>query len=105
MKGWKLVPKNLNLQMRMAAKRAMKEYIDRMPDEARAKMPRSEYGGVRVATNLKYDLRYAAAVRAAPISPIEQTFAELDSYLRSNETREGKFAELWGTLRNLIVDD
>ena len=67
--GWKLVPKQLTPEMRHAAKRAMKKYIEGMPTEARDRMPRTESGGVRVPTNLKFDLRYEAAIAAAPEPP------------------------------------
>ena len=68
--GWKLVPKQLTPEMRMAAKRAMKDYIDKMPEEARARMPRDKWGIV-ISTNLKFDLRYQAAINAAPNPPNE----------------------------------
>jgi hypothetical protein len=71
-RGWVLVPKSMTPEMRQAAKRAMKEYIDKMPEEARSRMPRTEYGGVRIPTNLKYDLRYMAAVKAAPQPPLRR---------------------------------
>lgn len=65
--GWKLVPKQLTPEMRVAAKRAMTEHIKKLPPEVRAQMPQyKDNGGIRLATNLKFDLRYEAAVAAAP---------------------------------------
>jgi hypothetical protein len=64
--GCRVVPKYLTPEMRHAAKRAMKEYIDKMPPETRARMPRRSNGEILIPTNLKYDLRYMAAIKAAP---------------------------------------
>src|SRR5690242_10880728 len=66
--GWKLVPKQLTNEMRVAAKRALKDYIESLSPDARARMPHDERG-IRVPVNLKFDLRYIAAIEAAPEPP------------------------------------
>lgn len=82
--GWKLVPKTLTPEMRAAAKRAMTEYIKKLSPEVRARMPQyKDGGGVIVPTNLKFDLRYAAAVAAAP----EQVEPDVSRTLRFVTTK------------------
>jgi hypothetical protein len=74
--GWKLMPKQLTPEMRQAAKQALKNYIDKMPEEARSRMPITEWGGIRIPTNLKYDLRYQAAIKAAPELPAKRKWRD-----------------------------
>lgn len=62
--GWKLVPVKMTLAMRSASKAALKEYIDRLPEAERQKLPRRH--GIRLGVDLKHELRYAAAIKAAP---------------------------------------
>jgi hypothetical protein len=62
--GWKLVPVKMTLAMRAASKRALKDYLDRLPEAERAKLPKRH--GTRLGVDLKHDLRYEAAIAAAP---------------------------------------
>jgi len=52
-------------EMRLASKRALKNYLDTLPPKVKEEMPKGHYG-IKIATNLKHDLRYIAAVKAAP---------------------------------------
>tara|TARA_B110000503_G_C7023740_1_gene360922 strand:+ start:124 stop:291 length:168 start_codon:yes stop_codon:yes gene_type:complete len=52
----------MTLAMRAASKNAMKEFIDKQPPEFRAKLGRRH----EVSVDLKHQLRWEAAVAAAP---------------------------------------
>jgi hypothetical protein len=70
--GWKLVPKNLTPEMRVASKLAVRVYLDSIPDSERAKMPVKSTGETKVSTNLKHEVRYQAAIAHAPAPPAGQ---------------------------------
>lgn len=75
-KGWKLVPIEPTLAMECAYRMALKEYIDRLPEEQR-KMARkagrgASYKGMRVNNEqLKIKLRWRAMLGAAPELNVE----------------------------------
>jgi hypothetical protein len=58
----------MTLAMRSASKAALREYINRLPPAERAKYD-GLHGGLKVNVNLKHELRYQAAIAAAPEAP------------------------------------
>ena len=60
--GWKLVPIKMTAAMLAASKNAMKDYIDRQPPESKRELGRRH--GVHV--DVKHQIRWAAAIAAAP---------------------------------------
>lgn len=64
--GWKLIPIEPTLAMRAAYSQAMRDYIQNLPAEERAKFKGKRYP---LREPLKMDLRWRAMLNAAPTPP------------------------------------
>jgi hypothetical protein len=67
--GWKLVPTKMTKEMRLASKGAVYRYIKNLSAAELDKLPRYEDGEPRITQNRKHEMRYEAAVSAAPEAP------------------------------------
>lgn len=67
-KGWKLVPIVMTPEMRRASLRALERYKATLSIETHMQA-RGHKCGPKVGPNLKHELRYRAAIDAAPPPP------------------------------------
>lgn len=65
---WKLVPVDPTPEMHSAYNRAIHNYIESLPDDAKA-AAKGRPHGYRVKAKIKFRARYAAMLAAAPASP------------------------------------